>query len=85
MEVEMIRRLFKTGNSIVLSLPKELLKSLDLSDGKNISLELDREQRRIIITPVEGPVAIAGVDEEFARQVNDFINLYRPALEELAK
>jgi len=81
----MIRKLFKTGNSIVLSLPKEVLESLGLSDGQNISLELDRDQRRIIITAAEKPIAIAGVDEDFAHPVNEFIDQYRPALEELAK
>ena len=81
----MIRKLFKTGNRIVLSLPKEVLESLGLSDGQNISLELDRDQRRIIITAAEKPIAIAGVDEDFAHHVNEFIDQYRPALEELAK
>jgi antitoxin MazE len=81
----MLRRLFKTGNSVVLSLPKEMLESLGLADGENVSLELDRQQRRLIITPTEKPLAIAGVDQDFARQVNEFIEHYRPALEELAK
>ncbi len=81
----MIRRLFKTGHSIVLSLPKEVLDDLGIKDGESVNLELDREQRRVIISPVEKPFAIAGVDEEFARQVEEFIQQYRPALEELAR
>ena len=81
----MIRRLFKAGNSIVLSLPKEVLDDLGIQDGESVNLELDHEQRRVIITPVEKPVAIAGVNEDFARQVDEFIQEYRPALEELAK
>jgi putative addiction module antidote len=81
----MIRRLFKTGNSIVLSLPKEVLDDLGIKDGENVNLELDREQRRVIITPVKKPIVIAGVNEDFARQVDEFIQQYRPALEELAK
>lgn len=81
----MLRRLFKTGNSVVLSLPKEFLDSLGVADGENVTLELDRHQRRVIITPVEKPLAIAGVDEVFARQVNEFIEQYRSALEKLAK
>lgn len=81
----MIRRLFKTGNSIVLSLPKQVLDDLGIKGGESINLELDRKQRRVIITPVEKPIAIAGVNEEFGRQVNEFIQQYRPALEELAK
>ncbi len=81
----MIRRLFKTGNSIVISLPKEVLNDLGIKDGESVNLELDREQRRVIITPIEKPVAIAGVNEAFARQLDEFIQQYRPALEELAK
>lgn len=81
----MIRRLFKTGNSIVLSLPKEVLDDLGIKDGESVNLELDHQQRRVIITPVEKPIAIAGVNEGFARQVDAFIQQYRPALDELAK
>jgi antitoxin MazE len=81
----MIRRLFKTGNSIVLSLPKEVLDDLEIKDGENINLELDHEQHRVIITKVEKPIVTAGVNEEFARQLDEFIQQYRPALNELAK
>ena len=81
----MLRRLFKTGNSVVLSLPKEILDELGLAEGENVSLELDSQQRQVIVRPVEKPLAIAGVDEKFAHQINDFIEQYRPALEELAK
>lgn len=81
----MERRLFKTGNSVVISLPKEILDGLGLADGENVSLEFDRQKNRIIITPVEKPQAVAGVDENFAHQVNEFIEYYRPVLEELAK
>lgn len=81
----MIRRLFKTGNSIVLSLPKEVLAELGIKDGENVNIELDRERRRVIITPVEKSIEMAGVNEEFARQIDEFIQQYRPALNELAK
>lgn len=37
------------------------------------------------LIPVDKPFSIAGVNEEFARPVNEFIQQYRPALEELAK
>ena len=81
----MIRRLFKTGNSTVLSIPKEVLDDLGIKDGERVNIELDHEKRRVILTPVDIPVAIAGVNEEFARQVDAFIQQYRPALDELAK
>ncbi len=81
----MIRRLFTIDKSTVLSLPKEVLDELGIKDGERVNLELDHKQRRVIITPLEKPVAIASVDEEFAHQIDEFIQHYRSALDELAK
>jgi len=81
----MIRHLFKTGNSMVVSLPKEILEDLGIKDGDSVNLEIDRDLHRLILTPVEKPLAVSGVDAEFARQVDEFIRQYRPALVELAK
>ena len=72
-----------TGNSIVVSLPRDSLDFLGLAEGSEVSVELDRERRQVIITPVEA--GLPGVDETFARQVSDFIEQYRPALEALAR
>lgn len=79
----MIRKIFKTGNSEVVSLPKEMLKSLGVGDGSEVTIELDTVTKQITIRPLE--VSISGIDEEFARQVSEFIQEYRPALEALAR
>ena len=68
----------------MVSLPKEVLEPLGISDGADVSVELNRKKSEIVIRPMRSPL-VAGVDEEFARQVNDFIEEYRPALEALAK
>lgn len=81
----MKRRLFKAGNSIVLSLPKEALDSLGLCNGASVHLELDLNQRRLIITPANFSLDAAGVNMRFSQQVDEFIDLYRPALDELAR
>lgn len=81
----MIRHLFKTGNSVVLSLPKEMLDDLGIRNGESVNLELDRRQRRLIISPVKKNEPVHGVDVDFARQVDEFIEQYRPALNKLAK
>jgi antitoxin MazE len=85
MEASMLRKIFRTGNSVVVSLPKEVLDSLELQEGTQVEIDLDRENRQMTLRPVEKPLAILGVDEKFAAQVADFIEKYRPALEELAK
>ena len=79
----MLRKLFKTGNSMVVSLPKDVLEPLGISEGADLLVELDREKRQIIIRPVETPIA-AAIEVEFARQVAEFIEEYRPAIEALS-
>jgi putative addiction module antidote len=81
----MLRKVFKTGNSVVISLPKDALELLGISEGSDVSIDLDREKRQIVISSAEDPLARAGVDEAFAQQVSEFIDQYRPALEALAK
>lgn len=80
----MLRKVFRTGNSVVVSLPKEALELLGIAEGSDISLDLDQKKRQIILSPVETPLAAVGVDEEFARQVSEFIDQYRTTLETLA-
>jgi antitoxin MazE len=81
----MLRKVFKTGNSVVISLPREALEFLGIQEGQDVVVDLDRENRQIVISPAEAPLAMAGVDEDFARQVSEFIEAYRPALKALAK
>jgi antitoxin MazE len=81
----MLRKVFKTGNSVVVSLPREALEFLGIQEGQDVAVDLDREKRQILISPSETSLAIAGVDEDFARQVSEFIETYRPALNALAK
>jgi putative addiction module antidote len=81
----MLRKIFKTGNSVVVSLPKEALDWLGLAEGEQVSVDIDRENRQIIISLPPEDLSAAGVDEDFARQVAEFIAEYRPALEALAR
>lgn len=81
----MIRKIFKTGNSIVVSLPRDVLDPLRLAEGAEVDVQLDPERGVITIAPAPAQAAVRGVDEEFARQVSEFIDQYRPALEALAR
>ena len=81
----MVRKIFRTGNSMVVSLPKDVIEYLQVGEGTEVSVSLDRNKRRIVITPVEPHPAIASVEPDFVRQVSEFIDQYRSALEELAQ
>ena len=80
----MLRKVFKTGNSLVVSLPKDLLEPLGMTDGTEVSVEIDWKNHQILIRPTEKSFA-AGLREEFARQVGEFIEEYKPVLEALAQ
>ncbi|MBN1305666.1 MAG: AbrB/MazE/SpoVT family DNA-binding domain-containing protein [Anaerolineales bacterium] len=79
----MVQKVFKTGNSIVVSIPKELLEQIRMTEGTDVSVELDRQNAQIVIRPTM-PI-VAEVDEKFAHQLDQFINQYRSALEKLAE
>ena len=81
----MVRKIFRTGNSMVVSLPKDVIEYLQVGVGTEVSVSLDRNKRRIVITPVEPHPAIAGVEPDFVQQVSEFIDQYRSVLEELAQ
>jgi putative addiction module antidote len=81
----MLRKVFKTGNSAVVSIPQEYLDALGIAQGEEVSVELDPEGGMLLLRPAGRALADEGVDQEFARRVSEFINRYRTALEELAK
>jgi antitoxin MazE len=81
----MLRKIFKTGNSVVVSLPRDAIEYLQMEEGAEVNVELDREKKQIVITPALPSSSVAGIDPEFAHQVAEFIEQYRTALDELAK
>jgi len=81
----MSRSIFKSGNSLVVTLPKDMLAYLQLGEGDEVHLRLGPERRQIVLEPAESPTETSAVDQEFASQVDDFIEEYRLALEKLAR
>lgn len=76
----MIRSVFKSGNSLVVALPGQLLDELHLKDGSEVDVALSECGGSIQISPVEKLV----ISPDFAQKVDEFIQAYRPALESLA-
>ena len=81
----MIQRIFKIGEDLVVTLPENIVESLQLIEGDEISLTLDPGQSRILIQPVGHSLDLEDIDQEFAAQVSEFIKDYKPALEALSK
>lgn len=79
----MPRKIFRTGNSAVVSLPADALEAVGLALGDEVTVVPDPGQGRIIITPATP--RLPGVRLGFIEQVDHFIERYRPALETLAQ
>jgi len=81
----MRRKIFKSGNSLVVSLPKDAIEEMQISEGTMVSVYYDRVTKKLIVEPVDNDQTVEGINEEFAKQVSEFIEQYRPALDELAR
>lgn len=81
----MLRKICAIGNSCGVSIPKEILEKLRLTVGAQVEVKVDEKANKIIIEPAVHKVSSEVIDREFASQVNDFIEHYKPALKVLAK
>jgi len=79
----MVRKIFKSGNSLVVALPKESIERLGWHEGSEVSVAVDADRGRMVIEPFAQP--LAGIDPAFAQQLDEFIEQYRPALKALAQ
>lgn len=75
-------KVVRQGERLAIVLPPDAVVALRLEEGSEVSLAVEAEHQRIVLGTTD---ALADVDEAFARQVAEFIEQYRPALEELAK
>lgn len=76
------QKLYKTGNSIVVTIPKEYLEELSLKEGGLV--EVKKQGRQLIVTP-KTQAADAQVDQKFAKMVDEFINEHKDVLSELSQ
>jgi antitoxin component of MazEF toxin-antitoxin module len=80
------RKLFRTGNSLTVTIPAALAEELGLRAGSTVTVEMDREHDGLIIRRT-APAASeeAPVTPEFAEWVDGFIDRYGDALRTLAR
>ena len=78
----MARKVFRSGNSSVVSIPSEVLEVVGLRTGDEVTVTADVERQRIIIAPAVPE--LPDVREDLLEQVDRFIQRYRPALVKLA-
>ncbi len=79
----MIRTIARAGDRFVVELPDVMIRALHLDEGNDIDIVLHQEADQIVISPRKPD--LADIDVEFAKQVADFVQKYRPALQALAR
>jgi len=79
----MERKLFRSGNSVVVSLPAEVLEEVGLTPGDAVNVLADPEHQWIVVKPASP--TLPGVAPDFLEQVDRFIERYQPALTQLAQ
>lgn len=78
----LIQKVFKNGNSLAITIPKEFLKELDLRDGSKVVLE--KKDNNLFIT-AHRRVLASDVDAKFMKMVDEFITEHEDVLAELSK
>lgn len=75
------QKLYKNGNSVAVTIPKEYLTDLGLDADSEVLVE--KRGQEFIVTSSKKTVA-KNVDPKFAKMVDEFINEHEDVLKELA-
>jgi antitoxin component of MazEF toxin-antitoxin module len=78
------RKLFRTGNSLTVTLPPVLAAELRLKAGDMVEIEVDREHDGLLVRRRgRAPEDQAPISPEFAAWVDGFVDRYEDALRKL--
>lgn len=76
-----MRKVFKNGNSLAVTVPKAYAHQLSIRDGSMIEW---KKTNRGLVLSLPKKAKIAGVDQKFAKMVDEFIKDHEDVLQELA-
>lgn len=80
--IMLTQKLYKNGNSVAVTIPKEYLEDLNLKPGTLVVVK--KEGDELIVTSKKKNLA-SDVDIKFAKQVEEFINDHQDVLQKLAE
>lgn len=76
------QKLFKSGNSIVVTIPPELRHELNWRDGSTVFLEKKGNE---LVVKSKKTVLATDVDAKFMKMVDEFANDHEDVLKELSR
>lgn len=77
----LIQKLYRNGNSVAVTIPKEYLKALNLRDGSLVVVK--RHDQAMMIVP-KAKLLAQDVDSKFMKMVDEFISDHQDVLQKLA-
>lgn len=80
--IMLTQKLYRNGNSVAVTIPKEYLKELRLRDGSEVVV--NRKGQELVVTSKK-KASLEGVNDRFARMVDEFMLDHQDVLQELAK
>lgn len=73
------------GSNLVVEIPEEVIREMGIQEGMEIRLFFKQHKKGLVCEVEPEDLSTSSVNEEFARQVSEFIEEYVPALRELGK
>jgi antitoxin component of MazEF toxin-antitoxin module len=75
----MVRKLFRTGNTLAVGLPTDMAAVLGLTENDYVEVEIDAVAGALLIWPRRARQRV-GLDSEYVRRVGEFVRDYGSAL-----
>jgi len=79
------QKIFKAGNSSVVSLPTNLLKQVGLKAGQPVTVSLNQDKTGLLVTRPGQDTDSATITPKFLSTLEGVNKRYGPALKKLAK
>ena len=79
----MVNKIFRAGDSAAVTLPKKMLHEMGCKIGDSVILTFFQDENEVNIRPVKKKRN--QLSSRIAKLTTNFIDRYRPALDELAK
>ncbi len=82
----MIQKIIKVGNSFAVTIPRELIKGLNISDANIVEIETDIENATMTVdfAPDELMNAVTVIDHEVYEVAKQLLKRYLPVIKELS-
>lgn len=77
-----MRKVFKNGNSLAVTVPKTYAHELSIRDGSQV--EWKKTSQGLTLIP-QRKIKATGVDSKFAKMVDEFINAHKDVLQKLSQ